>query len=96
MISAPLTVGTKYHSIKFEPEIEWWLLQVLSTAEPGDVITIPHRPICINVKVLPQDNIPADVLEALKGFSLASDCIVLPIYEYSCSWDSSETPVWWG
>jgi hypothetical protein len=93
----------KYHSIKFDDETEKFLLEVLKSTAPGDVITMPHRPLCINIEVFMPYNTHNSVKRALKRLSIYNNLSttpthnpVIPIMEQSCSWDSNETPIYGG
>ena len=93
----------KYHSIKFDDETERFLYEVLNHASPGDVITMPHRPLCINIELFMPYNTHNSVKRALKRLSIYTNTLtpptsnpVIPILEQSCKWDSNYTPVYGG
>jgi len=66
-------IPVKYHSIKFEEEHEQIVQEYLRRARPGEIITLPFRPLAINVEVFMPANTPMSVMDALKEFSLAHD-----------------------
>ena len=89
-----------YHSIKFDPDTERWLRPLIDSAAPGDIITSPVRPICINAKLVMPPNTPCHVMEALRSFSIVpsqgqsrTSSIVIPVTEFPCKWDRTSTPV---
>ena len=95
----------RYHSIKFDEDTETSLIYDFQNAVPGEVITAPRRPHCINVEVFMSDNTPIHIVDALWQFSLqprptdstdnSMDHVppLITIVEYNCGWDSSPTTV---
>ena len=98
-------LAIRYHSIKFDEDTETSLAYDFQNAVPGEVITSPRRPHCINVEVFMSANTPVHVVDALWQFSLrprpsettdnSGDQVlpVIPIVEFNCAWDSSPTTV---
>jgi hypothetical protein len=93
----------RYHSIKFDEETEKYLCEMLKTAAPGDVITMPQRPLCINIELYMPHNTPNSIKRALKRLSLHNPTStappsnpVIPIMEQPCTWDSNQTPIYGG
>jgi len=83
----------KYRTIKFESNIEKYLAEELKRAKPGDVITVPGPPICINVEIEMPENVPNDIKAKLAEFSVDKKKVVVPIQTFSCKWDSAKTTV---
>ena len=93
----------KYHSIKFDPQTEKFLQERLNNATPGDFITVPQRPLCVNIELFMPDNTPNSVKRALKRLSIRDTSSItpisnpiIPITEQQCTWDSNQTPVYGG
>jgi len=49
-------LSIQYHSIKFDDDVEKWLEEFLQHAKPGDVITVSHHLLFINVEVCMPEN----------------------------------------
>ena len=63
-------LGVRYRSIKFDREGEKFLEEVMKSASPGEVITMQHRPLCINVELMLPESTPEYVRKALWNFSV--------------------------
>jgi hypothetical protein len=90
-----------FHSIKFSPIIEKYVNDIIDILKPGSIITVEEHPISVNVKVCLSENTPIDIKKALVHLSLVKELdkdgdaqIILPLTEYSCSWDNTETPIY--
>ena len=92
------------HSLVLDGETEEWLRSEIAVAKVGDVLTLPCRPVAINVRIFFQDNTPEDIKKVLKEeFAVADVSLtgknsmqaVIPIlHPTSSDWDNQQTPVY--
>ena len=94
-----------YDSIRMDPEWQDWLADRIYRAAPGDVITLPVPPICVNISIPLDDSMPEEAREAITKASLSatSNSVVIPITPLVEEWPTEKdgkprhrTPVYGG
>ena len=100
-------IQVKYHSVKLDCETEDWLEDELSAARPGDVLTLPERPLAVNVEITMENaSTPVSILSALRKLALNNHSdqtsgkkgttkVLIPIVQLKSEhWDDGDTPVY--
>lgn len=93
-----------YHSLVLTKTSQVELREKLRSVQPGDVITLSERPVAVNVEIqLDLETTSEEVRKQYRKFQVAKpeftpkkrghETFVLPVWEYSCKRDSSETTV---
>jgi len=96
-------IKIQYHSLVLDDETEEWLQGEMQVAKVGAVLTLPRRPVAINVRIFFQDSTPDDIMTVLKQQFAVDEVelegpnkmsVVIPILKpTSCNWDNDQTPV---
>jgi hypothetical protein len=81
----------KLHSLAFKTrEEEKQVESIIDKSYPGQIITIPFKPMCVNVQIF-QENLTTTVKQELKKSSITEDGIVIPIFKAKFS--SPQKPI---
>ena len=88
-----------YHSLKFDYEDQIFLNQVTLTTPPGGIITMPVRPVAVNVAIDMPEHTSPQAMESLRNMSIEPmdpafpNRVVIPIGPHSTRQDPSYTIV---